>query len=347
MKRFSKITIIAAATVFMLTAAAAASVPNGGFEQGTLGQVPTSWVEHDSCKGPGTCTHEMKTVNTRYYEGSRSLYLHSRNVDGGIRTSHVTYTTAWTANYINSPGSDSVRWRMRDISATHTTYWGWGTQIWLCFTDGVNTAYVTDIWYKGESKNDHFYDNIVTGADGNNWFEYTREIPANIDKTNMKIGIMNIAGCWSWYGYYSDLKFYVDKVELLQSPGITLDSTVDLSPYFDWGAISSYPGLAPPGNMGFFCPPHGRGCYFPSDSLTPGGSYPKAWLTPGVHLATDYGPANVRLPANPMVTVPDRVGKSCTLMVEVPRAGLIDQATDQNVIQIFVLLSKIDIHGVD
>jgi hypothetical protein len=122
-------------------------------------------------------------------------------------------------------------------------------------------------------------------------------------------------------------------------PGKTVSSTVDLTPYFDWGAISSWAGLAPPGNMGIWCPPHSKNFYFPSDSLTPNpSSYPNAWLIPGVHLASNYGPANVYLGACPIgfsiVTVPDRNSNSCTLLVEVPPANLIDQASDLNVIQI-------------
>lgn len=123
------------------------------------------------------------------------------------------------------------------------------------------------------------------------------------------------------------------------APEPVIDITVDLTPYFDWGAISSYPGLIPPGNMGIASPAHGyQGCYFPSDSLAPFTFYPKAWLTPGIHFATKYGPANVRLSDCPvpdaMITVPDRDGAPHLLRVEIPLASLIDEATDENVIRI-------------
>ncbi|MCK4413553.1 MAG: right-handed parallel beta-helix repeat-containing protein [Candidatus Eisenbacteria sp.] len=122
-------------------------------------------------------------------------------------------------------------------------------------------------------------------------------------------------------------------------PRSVIDITVDLTPYFDWGAISSYPGLIPAGNMGIASPAHGyQGCYFPSDSLAPFTFYPKAWLTPGIHFATKYGPANVRLSDCPvpdsMITVPDRHGDLHLLRVEIPSADLIDEAADENVVRI-------------
>ena len=118
--------------------------------------------------------------------------------------------------------------------------------------------------------------------------------------------------------------------------GESIDNSVDLTPYFDWGAISSYAGLAPPGFIGIWSPSHSRYFYFPSDSLAPGmpPNYPRAWLVPGVHLATLYGPHNVLIPSNPIVAVPDRNFKPCSLFVAVPPANLIDEATDVNVIQI-------------
>jgi hypothetical protein len=127
-------------------------------------------------------------------------------------------------------------------------------------------------------------------------------------------------------------------------PSGSIDNVVNLTPHFDWGAISSYSGLFPPGIMGIFSPPHNSGFYFPSDSLSLFTSYPKAWLTPGVHLATRYGPANVRISSCPMpnsiVTVPDRNFNPCSLFVQIPPANLIDQAIDLNVIQISAGESK-------
>ncbi|MCK4410351.1 MAG: exo-alpha-sialidase, partial [Candidatus Eisenbacteria sp.] len=117
--------------------------------------------------------------------------------------------------------------------------------------------------------------------------------------------------------------------------GKTIAEIVDLSPFFDWGAISSYPGLVPPGFMGIWSPSHSTYFYFPFDDLAPNlYDDPRAWLMPGVHLATYYGPSIYLIPGNPMVTVPDRYSRACTLFVEVPPVGFIDEATDLNVIQV-------------
>jgi len=78
----------------------------------------------------------------------------------------------------------------------------------------MTSTYIS-VYYDGEAPNWNDYDSIVTGADGSNWFMYNKEIPATTDKTHMKIGIRNHAHCWTWYGWFSDMKFYVDMVELI------------------------------------------------------------------------------------------------------------------------------------
>jgi hypothetical protein len=117
---------------------------------------------------------------------------------------------------------------------------------------------------------------------------------------------------------------------LLTPPNI--DNPVFLAPQSNHCATSSFDGLDPPGFMGIWAPSHGKNLYFPSDSVTEP-DYPQAWLTPGVHLATAYGPANVNVPANPTVTVPGRDSSRCPLYVQLPSDTLIDQAGDLNVIR--------------
>lgn len=195
----------------------AADIQNGSFEDGTLGALPSQWVEADSCYGPGsgpTCTHEAWSVNTHYHQGSRALYLHSRVVDNGVSGSQISHTMVWTDYWINSPSATGVRFYMRGISSTHTTGWGWLNYIYVCFTDGTDTA-TTYVYGHGETTNFNNTDSTVVGADGSNWSAYSVEIPTGIDKSNMKIGIGNRAGEWTWYGYYSDIVCYVDGVELV------------------------------------------------------------------------------------------------------------------------------------
>ena len=160
---------------------------------------------------------------------------------------------------------------------------------------------------------------------------------------------------WHWYAIWPDNTKSLSSItfEGIQGPadfpeiyisalsyskatwGEALCNLVDLSPYWDWGAISSYNGLVPPGNMGIWSPSHQTYFYFPSDSFTVSGpAVPKAWLLPDVQLGTFYGPDNVLIPNNPIVTIPDRFSNICSLFVDIPQANLIDEATDINVIQI-------------
>jgi hypothetical protein len=117
----------------------------------------------------------------------------------------------------------------------------------------------------------------------------------------------------------------------------TVDNTVDLTPYYDWGAISSFGGTVN-GPMGIFTPANIYNFYFPSDSLCPFPWYPKAWLTPGVHTLTRYGPANVRIyqchVPDAVITVPDADSNPCNVDVLIPPQSYIDQGSDLNVIQI-------------
>jgi hypothetical protein len=193
-------------------------LPNRSFEEGTLGQIPLHWQEVWGTYGPlSSWTHETWTVNTHYFDGSRSTYLHSRVVDNGVGTSYGCSTTVQTNDWINCPTADSVRFYIRGIASTHSDYWGWSNLIRVSFEDGQRSASVS-VYSHGEFVNYNNYDSIVTGADGSNWYMYVEKISPCIDKTHMKVGITNIASGWSWYNWYSDLKCYVDLVELIEVP---------------------------------------------------------------------------------------------------------------------------------
>jgi hypothetical protein len=112
-----------------------------------------------------------------------------------------------------------------------------------------------------------------------------------------------------------------------------------LQPYWDWGAISSYAGLSSMGGMGIYTPSHNANFYFPSDSLAPFTGYPKSWLTPGLQVATNYGPDTARVSTGcpvpyGVVTVPDRNARACSLFVQIPAWGDINEASDLNMIQL-------------
>jgi hypothetical protein len=208
----------------------ACEIPNESFEEGQLDESPPSWDIETECIGPGaTCTHEAWAINTHYFDGSRSLYIHSRVVDGGTADSYSSNTTAWTADWINCPEAAFVKFCIRGIASDHTpTHWGWSNTIDVRFKDGENSNHVS-VYCHGETCNWNDYCDTLQGVDGSIWYVYNVAIPASIDKTHMKIGIQNHAHCWTWYGYYADLKFYVDMVELVKCGDVSGDGEVDIS----------------------------------------------------------------------------------------------------------------------
>ncbi|MFH1891545.1 MAG: right-handed parallel beta-helix repeat-containing protein [Candidatus Zixiibacteriota bacterium] len=209
-------------------------ISNNSFEDGQLGQIPTDWVRQDSSVGPGVTTwHDMKSVDTRYFDGQRSLYLYAKCRDGSTPASYSSLTYACMQNWIDCPDADSVRLRIRDIVTGHSTYWGWGTHILVYFTDGVDTAYAASLFDRGEGYDNNWYDAIVTGADGSQWFEYDRGIPAGIDKSHMKIGVRCHAGGWSWYNYETSLGFYVDMIEIIEGTSSCVPGDADGSSAVD------------------------------------------------------------------------------------------------------------------
>ncbi len=194
-------------------------IPNGSFEEGQLDQLPPAWVEEDYCSPNATaCWHDMKSVNTDYFDGNRSLYLYAKCKDGTTAESHVAYTMAWMEDWIDCPDAGKVRVRLsRQKTTTHTTYWGWGTHIHIFFTDGDSTKYAPLLFTRGEGYDTDAYDSITVGADGQEWCWYDRDIPAGIDKTHMKVGIRCYASGWSWLQFETSLSFYADLVELIES----------------------------------------------------------------------------------------------------------------------------------
>lgn len=200
-------------------------VPNGSFESGTVGLVPDNWVMiaanlTDPPDGPKTATfiHEMKQTDQKYFEGSKSLWIHSRVVDEGLRQGRGSQTTAETEDWINAPTATHVRIHIRDIISTHSAlHWGWGNYIMLYINNGsIASSPYGAIFAHGEFLNFNYYNYTAIGADGESWYVYEYEIPEVIDKTHMKIEIVCHAWDWTFYdtSYFSDLEFVVDKVEL-------------------------------------------------------------------------------------------------------------------------------------
>lgn len=203
-------------------------VPNGSFESGSVGSVPDQWSmvtrnwdEH----GGTTFTNDLQQIDTKYFEGAKSLWLHSRVVDtDGTRQMRDAWTEAVTEDWIDAPSATHVRVFMRDIKSTHSPFWGWCNHIFLLINNvSVAKTYSGGAWYDmlfthGEFLSWNYYNYTATGADGQSWYVYEYSIPESVDKTHMKIQIACNAHDWSFYdaSYFSDLEFVVDKVELFE-----------------------------------------------------------------------------------------------------------------------------------
>jgi hypothetical protein len=220
---------LALITLFVLHASASwVLVPNGSFESGTVGLIPDNWKMRTYNYGMAGATHvnEMQQADSRYFEGGKSLWMHSRVVDtDGTNVMRWSRTIAETEDWINAPYATHVRIFVRDIRGTHSPLsWGWGNLVQL----GVNnvslpTVPIDGVYMDGEFLNFNNYNYTATGGDGYSWYVYEYPIPESVDKTHMKIQIGCHSGDWTFYdtSYFSDLEFVVDKVELLLAPPLS------------------------------------------------------------------------------------------------------------------------------
>jgi hypothetical protein len=238
---FCLLSLALVTALIMHASASWAPVPNGSFESGTVGLVPDSWVMiannvTDPSDAPKTATyiHEMQQTDQKYFEGGKSLWLHSRVVDEGLRIGRGSDTFAETEDWINAPSATHLRVYIRDIRPSHSLSWGWSDWIFLRVND-VDVAwtyyggqYWGGIFADGEYLNFNYYNYTAIGVDGASWYVYEYSIPESVDKTHMKIQIGSHAWDWTFYdtSYFADLEFVVDKVELLSGPPSPLSASI-------------------------------------------------------------------------------------------------------------------------
>jgi hypothetical protein len=202
-------------------------VPNGSFESGSVGSIPTQWsmiIYNWDEHGGTTFTTNMQQTDAKYFDGTRSLWLHARVDDTNpVAQMRDALTWAITEDWINAPLATRVRVYMRDIVSTHSpSGWGWSNHIFLLINNvSVVQTYYSGGWYgmlftHGEFLSWNYYNYTATGADGQSWYVYDYQIPESVDKTHMKIQIECNAHDWSFgsASYFSDLEFVVDRAEL-------------------------------------------------------------------------------------------------------------------------------------
>jgi hypothetical protein len=151
-------------------------------------------------------------VDDYYFEGDKSLYSY-------LQTTSVPPSPGdnWVSQYLSTEqpvktSADYITlWIGGDSYTTSSRYYWY---IELILTDGTNTyseILRADVW---DPVHYDYYDATETGADGNTWKRYTREIPGSLDKSHLTIKIRHHQRSWdlttasSWYRldniYFSD-----------------------------------------------------------------------------------------------------------------------------------------------
>lgn len=200
-------------------------------EIGSCDMQPADWTEEDIdvegiySEGFGTFAHELKKSGVAYCDGAYSLYgsayykqnIYDDRFDNNLDLNHQ-YAETWAhSEYVNASSAATVTIYMRDISKTSpTTNWGWQSHISLMLDDGSNQeSYMLYQWgeYDFSLIDVNNYDSTATGADGQTWYVYTRDVPSTLDKSNIRVSV-----CWhvhNWYwkvGGVVKLSSHVDNV---------------------------------------------------------------------------------------------------------------------------------------
>ena len=215
-------------TVALVVAASPSVIPNSGFEEGVLGEVPTHWIaefvewEGNDPPAQGTFEHNLSKSGVAYYEGSYSLYGRACFIHTFDRINNPTSETWVHSEYVNAEPATTVTVYMRNISRIRPSSWGWNSYIFLKLSDGVSEVqyhlYEYREWPVGQTLEVNNYNFTVLGADGQMWYGYNREIPSSLDKTHMRVSIGWRAHTWYWYSPARvDISSYVDNI-LLQVP---------------------------------------------------------------------------------------------------------------------------------
>ncbi len=219
-------------------------IPNGDFEEGTVGQIPDNWTYHTWNTGTGGIFQvKVKQNNTQYYSGKHCMYGYVKGDEGTIG-GYRQYLNATTKSFVNVSGARYVYIFMRDIKEYHPYSWGWTNFITLQYFDGVNKhqvgTYPNFLYYSGQyAGSANNYDFIALGADGQTWYAYKREIPKTINTSNFNLTIIWYANDWTTtIGQYSEISSVVDNVYLENDPyGVVFSKPINKPKDMIWDTI--------------------------------------------------------------------------------------------------------------
>ncbi|NVN91044.1 MAG: LamG domain-containing protein [Desulfuromonadales bacterium] len=177
-----------------------------------------------------TADHELATTASRSFSGSKAVYSRIRTL-GGVGNQDPDYhyaTHLLTTNYLPEAGKilDAVTIWRSDIAYTTSSRWFYWFAIEL--SDGTNTHSVMLAcrdWGLQEGCANDFqdtHDQTSTGTDGQTWYRHRIPVPANLDRSKLKITIHHTER--SWDGTSAESSLYYD---LLGEETVVIDQTPD------------------------------------------------------------------------------------------------------------------------
>ncbi|MBC7219013.1 MAG: hypothetical protein H5T49_02600 [Hadesarchaea archaeon] len=228
-------TFLAMCTAFSLVLLSSASArADLSFEQSltdwTIQNVEDSW--------PSTShEHVAQIVTYRYSEGSKSLRGGSKVVGdySPWYKRDLTETIFWT-DYQDLRNLLAIKVDMTDIQRQTSHYsWGYGMEISLVLSDGVNQSRSL-LWCRHEERywlsgiEDNPYEFSFIGADGTTWYRYGTTLTpsrwgstdfgggplANVNLAHAKLGL--VFSCVSWHSSPQTLwvNALVDSIQLIR-----------------------------------------------------------------------------------------------------------------------------------
>jgi len=231
------------------------------FEQGL-----TDWTTEyrDDSWATTTNTHTHDIVSTRYSDGIQSVRLGAKVAgDSSVWSNDDhTVTMIWKNGTYDLTHGLSVSVDMADIQHATSHYgWGWGMDAYLVLSDGANETFSL-LWdyhqepYGPVGSEDNMYTEIVTGADGYQWFRYNRALTADkwgagsdfydiggaltdLDLSNVKIGVVYAAVSWHSSPQSLWANGLVDNVQIEYEPITAPAITGFINPTLTCGAITN------------------------------------------------------------------------------------------------------------
>ena len=202
-------------------------IPNGDFEKGIAGMEYNDLIDWNYSLlvrylpyGNPPIGEAFHINDTHYYNRFQSLYtyLQTQSVyspghpQSGYDSSCSQYLTTekpvfTTANYVS----------LWIGGYGYTTSSRYHHAIYLTLSDDNETSRLELRLDRWEPIHRNNYNETEVGNDGNTWYRYTREIPANLDKSNLTVEIEHMHASWDFTTTAS--WFYLDNVYFSDANG--------------------------------------------------------------------------------------------------------------------------------